>query len=156
MLITREITDAVEATSFSEDQKQEFYVWLLEQDEELIDPDQSRSSLRRTINQYMWNRAQNERWVENNRKRLLAEKEDEIRDMLTQRQKYAEDPMLLRINEEGVEEFLLNLSDTNRRTFDRLYLDGLTPEELASEEGVDRNAIDQRVHNIKKQLLGEV
>lgn len=155
MEITQELMDAVESTAFSEDQKQDFYVWVLEQDEGTLDLTQTPGRLKATVNKYMWNRAQNQKWVDDNRKRLIEDNEQLIRDIYCQHEEYAEDPSYIMEAEEELEGFLYGLSDTNRRTFERLYLDGLTPQELADEEGVDRNTINQRVHNIKQQLIGE-
>lgn len=134
-------------TNFSEDEKQDF---LLQCVEEGLDFEGTPREIRRQVNTRMWNLARNQRWIDNNRERLLRENEQEIRDLYTQHEEYAEDPCELYEHEQQVEEFLASLSDTNRRTFEKLYLEGYTPEDLAFEEGCARNAVDQRVHNIKK------
>ena len=154
MEITQELMDAVDKSAFSEDLKQDFYVWVLEAEDGSIDLDQKPGRLRATVNRYIWHMASNEKWKEENRLRLLQENEQTVRDLYTQNDEYAEDPADIVGLDQSMKEFLGTLSDTYRRTFEKLYLEGYTPEDLAFEEGVARNAIDQRVHNIK-QLVKE-
>lgn len=134
-------------TNFTEDEKQDFLLHCIEEN---LDFEGTPSEVRKQINTRMWNIARNERWKDDNRERLTRENEQEIRDIYSQHEEYSEDPSNLIEHEQELEGFLNSMSDMNRRTFERLYLDGLSPAELADEEGVERNAIDQRVHNIKK------
>lgn len=89
-------------------------------------------------------------------KEIEAENSDEIIAALYGPDDAAADPMEILMAEEEFADRIEGLSDTLKRVLQRIYLDGLTPEELAEEEGVARNAIDQRVHNLKKALKGEV
>lgn len=145
-MISQQVIDAVEETSYTEDQKQAFYLYLLENDVELSE----KNNVKKLVSTWMWNRAKNERWIENNRERLRRENEDAIRDTFHQNEKYAADPAELYESEEYGVVVIDQLSDVQRNTFQKIFLDGYTPDELAAEEGVARNAIDQRVHTIKK------
>jgi DNA-directed RNA polymerase specialized sigma24 family protein len=152
-MITEQVITIVEDSKWPEDEKQDFYVYILENKLKLEGTDRE---VRRQVNRYMAFRKQNQNWTENNRKRLLEENEQLVRDIYTNYDDYADGPDKVIEAEEVLDEFMNNLSDVNRHTFQRIFLDGLMPEELAEEEGVARNAIDQRVHNIKKQIQGEV
>jgi DNA-directed RNA polymerase specialized sigma24 family protein len=89
-----------------------------------------------------------------NRQEILKEMTDKAAGMLGD-DEYYEDPADLLEHEQEVFNKLRDMTTTQLRTLGYLYLDGLTPEETAAKEGVERNAIDQRVHNIKRQLKGE-
>jgi DNA-directed RNA polymerase specialized sigma24 family protein len=147
MRITQEIMDVVESFELNEDAKQDAYVKLLESDQREFANNAHRDNYIRQL--VFWTR-NNESAKEDNRARLLEENQDLIRDLYNSgTDEFAEDPAAVIEAEERMDNFLEILSDTYRRTFTRLYLDGLTPQDLADEEGVARNAIDQRVHNIK-------
>jgi RNA polymerase sigma factor (sigma-70 family) len=147
MEITQEIMDVVESFELNEDAKQDAYVKLLESEEKEFTSTTHRDNYIRQL--VFWTRS-NEAAKEKNRARLLEDNQDLIRALYNSgNDEYAEDPVDIVEAEERMDAFLEILSDTYRRTFTRLYLDGLTPQEVADEEGVARNAIDQRVHNIK-------
>lgn len=148
MELTQDIIEVVEKATPDEDIRQDFYAqWLSLEDT----PDMNdKNHLHNYIRQTLWWRRQNQINTEQNHARLIAENEQTIRDLYTDNTEYADDPSDLIEHEQQVQQFVDELSDTNRRTFTSLNLDGLTPEEHAEEEGVARNAIDQRVHNIKK------
>lgn len=148
MELTKEIIEVVEKFELDEDAKQDAYVKLLEADE--LPEFSSKAHHDNYIRQLVFWTKKNEESKHQNRARIVEENADEIRDLFCQNEEYAEDPSVLLEYEQTIEEFLSSLSDTNRRTFEKLYLEGYTPEDLAIEEEVDRNAIDQRVHNIKK------
>lgn len=148
MEITQEVMDVIEGFELDEDAKQDAYIKILEADDF---PDfTSKTHRDNYIRQLVFWTRKNEYNKEANRRRIIDENEREIRDLYAQYEEFAEDPSNILQHEQELNTFLEDLSDTHRRTFERLYLDGLTPAELAAEEGVARNAIDQRVHNIKK------
>jgi RNA polymerase sigma factor (sigma-70 family) len=147
MELTQDIIDVVEKFELNEDAKQDAYVKLLESE---LPDFETKTHRDNYIKQLVFWTRKNEESKLANRQRLIEENEREIRDIYSQHEKYAESPDNLIQHAQALDEFLEDMSDTNRRTFERLYLDGLTPDELADEEGVARNAIDQRVHNIKK------
>ena len=151
-MISQQVMDIVYGTKWDEDIQQDFFLFLLENDIELTGTDRE---VRKQVNKYMANRMHNGNWVEDNRARLVDANKERIRSIYAQNAQYAEDPADILEQEENVKDMLAGLSDTNKRTLKKLYLDGLSPDELADEEGAARNAIDQRVHNIKKQILGE-
>ena len=147
MELTKEIIEVVESFELDEDAKQDAYVKLLESELPEFTTDAHRDNYIRQL--VFWTR-KNEQAKQSNRQRILEENEETIRDIYCQNAEYDDDPADLVELEQELEEFLDTLSDTHRRTFEKLYLEGYTPEDLAFEEGVARNAIDQRVHNIKK------
>jgi len=148
MEITREIMDVVEGFELDEDAKQDAYVKLLESavDFKFSDTAHRDNYIRQLV---YWTRT-NSSSKENNRKRIEEENAGALRDTYnSDKDEFSADPAEVIAAAERMDGFLEMLSDTHRRTFEKLYLDGLTPQEVADEEGVARNAIDQRVHNIK-------
>lgn len=153
-MISEQVIAAVDKTKWDEDEKQDFYVFLLEQGIEL---EGTTTEILKQINKYMAFRKRNANFKESNRRRIHSENIDLLRDLYTEGlHQMAEDPAYRLEFGDNAAEILDNMSELNRRTLRALFLDGLTPEELAAEEGVERNAIDQRVHNIKRQFKGEI
>lgn len=153
-MISDEVIKAVDKTKWDEDEKQDFYVFLLEQGIEL---EGTTTDILKQVNKYMAFRKRNANFKELNRRRIHSDNIDLLRDLYTEGlRQMSEDPAYRLEFNDNAGTILDNMSDLNRRTLERLFLDGLTPEELAAEEGVDRNAIDQRVHNIKRQFKGEI
>ena len=154
MELTQEIIDIAESRKWDEDIRQEVYLVLLES-EDLVPP-KDKDHLKNFLNKVYHLVLKNMKFKNDNRARLLIENEDTIRANLHREiDGFAADPCDIHAAVEGMQGRLEDLSYLNRQTLQRLYLDGLTPDELAAEEGVERNAIDQRVHNIKKILKGE-
>ena len=147
MKITTTIRERVEKIVRDEDWRQDIYLKLLEMPE----PTEAPSHGQLTI-MYRNLLIDSDR-VRRRREEILEENNSDVACALgfgTQ----ADDPAEVLQLKEKIVERLLSLSELQKRTLERLFLDGLTPEELAAEEGVERNAIDQRVHTIKTQLRG--
>lgn len=148
--LTKEIIDFVQRQvkyGWDEDIAQDLYIEIMEHPDESIGTGWVYQKY-----QWMWrDRARKEK----RRLEILDEIGEQAANMRGP-DEYADDPMDLLEFEEEVRDRLRGMSDTLLRTAEYIYLEGLTPDEAAAKEGIARNAIDQRVHNIKKQLRGEV
>jgi DNA-directed RNA polymerase specialized sigma24 family protein len=147
MEVTQEIMDVIESMKVSEDERQDFYVHVLEMDE----PDGIKD-MGQFLRKRMYNLSNNARWVESNRKRILEEHADDIRDLYGKGDDdYDPGPEEQYIREEIIEERLKLLSPLLEATA-RMLLTGSTIEEIAKAEGMDTNAVYQRLHQIRKIL----
>lgn len=132
-----------------DDLRQDLYVKLLEMDE----PDEWDDNW---LTRMYTNLRIDQRRKEMRRREILTEFRDLVASSTTGHTGVAPDPADVLEHEEEMNQRLEELSDMQLNTLNELYFEGLTPEELAEKEGVARNAIDQRVHNIKKALKGEI
>jgi len=146
MEITREMISFIEKQSWEEDLKQTVYLKILEATPVPVHHGWIVSLYRNA-------------WLDDMRKstrqkEILEENVGAVAENLGMRDTTSDPYDVLEAAEE-LHSRAESLSPLYAYTMVRLFFDGLTPEELAAEEGVDRNAIDQRVHNIKKALKGE-
>jgi DNA-directed RNA polymerase specialized sigma24 family protein len=149
MDITKDILEYCEKQNWDEDLRQEVYVKLLEQEEEVLFP----RTFIQTTYKNIW---QNHRRIEERRVELVRENEEEIRNNFgLPKEGKAHDPLDVLIGMEEVSERLDNLSPLLRDTVERVYLDGKTPEEVAKEDVEEVAAVYKRISRAKKLLQGE-
>lgn len=86
----------------------------------------------------------------NNRARLEAEHEQDIRDNFHSNGEENRDPLAVLMDEEHAEQNLSKLSPLLRRTVERVYLEGYSILDVAGEDGMDPHAIEQRLYNARR------
>ena len=149
--LTQEVIDMAESQPWEEDLRQDFYVKWLESEKH---DDEDIKNLRAYINTIYHNLRGSHIGVERRRREL----EDENIEAITRElglADNADDPMEVLIAEEHVAQTLKEMSPLIREAFDRVVIDGESPEDIAAQEWVDPNTIYQRVWKAKKILIGE-
>ena len=148
--ISSEVTSVVEKTSYSDDEKQDFYVTWLEMPEPHLRAEQMPHYIKAT----MANMARNKHWINRNRKRLLDANKDKVRRELGL-EGTSDNPQDIAMSDEGAEEKLKLLTDLQLGTLMKVCVIGMTYAELAEWEGTTENVIYQRIHQAKKLLQGD-
>lgn len=151
--LTQEMMDIVEDLKIDEDLKQDLYLEILESDREPKDFSSKKHLKAYVLSYYGYLRA-NRQKVEANRRRILAENEETVRDTYTGNSNEADDPYDILAAADGVEDRLDGLSPLLRTTLESVVLDGRTPEEVAAVEGTTANVIYKRIHDAKRILQG--
>ena len=148
--LTEKVMYIVENTSYSEDEKQKFYVaWLEMEEPVIVQP----INLEYYIKVRMSNMAKNAAWTKRNRKRLLEENKEIVRKELGL-DGTSDDPADIVQANAWVEGKLKLLTELQLATL-IAQMQGLTYAEIAAEEGTTENVIYQRIHQAKKQLRGD-
>ena len=146
MQLQQWMIDYAEAQPWDNDLRQDLYVKLLEMDDKEINTDY--------LSRAYTNMNTDKMRVESRRREIEDESIHYICLSLGWSDLVA-DPMDQMIAHEEISMKLKELSPLLRATLERVVIDGVTPEEMAEEEGTSANVIYQRVHQAKAILRGE-
>ena len=146
MQLQQWMIDYAEAQPWDNDLRQDLYVKLLEMDDKEINTDY--------LSRAYTNMNTDKMRVESRRREIEDESVHYICLALGWSDLVA-DPMDQMIAHEEISMKLKELSPLLRATLERVMINGLTPEELAAEEGSKANAIYWRVNRAKQILRGD-
>jgi len=135
-----------EAQPWDSDLRQDLYIKLMEMDEKTISTDY--------LSRAYTNMKTDKMRVDGRRREIEDESVEYIVQALGLNDVTA-DPMDQLMAEEAIAIRLKELSPLLRATLERVVIDGVTPEDMAVEEGTSVNVIYQRVHQAKAILRGE-
>jgi DNA-directed RNA polymerase specialized sigma24 family protein len=138
--------DYCEKQPWDDDLRQDLYVKLLGMEDKVIDTNY--------LSRMYTNLRNNDKRNEERRAELISEHAEDIM-LAFSLDEPAMDPLDIMIQEEEVENKLKELSPLLRATLERVVVDGVSPEDLAEEEGTSANVIYQRVHEAKRRLTDE-
>jgi len=151
--LTNQIIDVVEATKWPEDEKQDFYLRWLEDDEA---PEfESVHQIKSYCNQYLNNLKRNTDKKARNRVRLEVDNHDTIVNELGLGGE-DDDPALLAEAEEQILIKCLSLSAVLLNTLKMYYIEGRSPEEIAKTGNENVEAVRKRITRARNLLQGEV
>ena len=142
----------VQELDFDDDIKQEFFVKILEEEQVVFD---NASHMKGYVIQRLHNLQSNAHRVESRRKEIEYEAQDDIVRTLGLNTSAADPQAILQAMEE-LEERVSGLSWLLQGTLTDYYVNGMTPEEIATRDGENVEAVRKRLTRGRNELKGWV
>lgn len=153
MEITQDLLETINSMRFPDDLKQDLCVYLLERDEPLPEF-ANRWQLREYISVSLLHRRQNDDRKEMNRRRLLDENAEQVVQNLSLG-RAENDPVEILSGQEDILIKLDSLSPLLRDTMIQHYVEGRSPEDIASIGNENVEAVRKRITRARNTLKGD-